>query len=59
MSDLFYAVCSGSSVCGVKSDTFKSLKAVFSNKTDAELLVKDNSDMDLIVIPIYITDARK
>lgn len=60
MSKLFYAVCDmGGRLFEFESENYQSLKAVFSDKDDADLLVENNSEMNLIAVPIRIKDARQ
>ncbi|CDL85373.1 hypothetical protein [Xenorhabdus szentirmaii] len=57
MDTVFYAVCNDVGVCNFNNDKYQTLKAVFFDKSDAELMV-NNSDKKLIVVPVYLEDAR-
>ena len=59
MSQLFYAVCDNNGVTGVANTKYPSLKAVFSAKEDAEIMLKKNEDCKLSIVPVYIEDARQ
>ncbi|MBD2782504.1 hypothetical protein [Xenorhabdus szentirmaii] len=58
MNTVFYAVCDDVGVCNFKNGKYLTLKAVFFDKSEAELLI-NNSDKKLIVVPVYIEDARE
>ncbi|EML4853802.1 hypothetical protein RS414_003714 [Morganella morganii] len=60
MSKLFHAVCDRyGRLFELENENYQSFKAVFGDKNEADLLAKNNSEMDLIVVPIYIKDARR
>ncbi|MBD2791716.1 hypothetical protein [Xenorhabdus szentirmaii] len=58
MDKLFYAVCSDVGICNFKNEEYKTLKAIFYNRQEAELMVDKHKDMPLIIVPVYIEDAR-
>ncbi|SFU99070.1 hypothetical protein [Xenorhabdus koppenhoeferi] len=58
MDKLFYAVCDNDGICNFTNDKYQTLKAIFYEKEQAELLVSNNKDSLLIIVPIYIDDAR-
>ncbi|CDM90236.1 hypothetical protein [Xenorhabdus bovienii] len=59
MDKLFYAVCDEDGICSFSNDKYPSLKAIFYDKEQAELLVSNNKDEPLIIVPVYMEDARK
>ena len=59
MNKLFYAVCDKNGVCDFRNDKYTSVKAIFRDKEQAELMVKNNKDADVFVAPIYLEDARQ
>ncbi|MCG3463467.1 hypothetical protein L7G72_16820 [Xenorhabdus bovienii] len=59
MDKLFYAVCDEDGICSFSNDKYQGLKAIFYDKEQAELLVSNNKDAPLIIVPVYIEDARK
>ncbi|MBD2786565.1 hypothetical protein ID858_17785 [Xenorhabdus sp. DI] len=58
MKTVFYAVCDDVGVCNFKNDKYLTLKAVFFDKSEAELMINNSGDKKLIVVPVYIEDAR-
>ncbi|CDH32850.1 hypothetical protein [Xenorhabdus bovienii] len=59
MNKLFYAVCDEDGICSFSNDKYPSLKALFYDKEQAELLVSNNNkDSLLIIVPVYIAEAR-
>ena len=59
MNQLFYAVCDSKGVTGVANTKYPSLKAVFSAKEDAEIMLKKNESCSLVIVPVYLEDARQ
>ncbi|HEI8863158.1 TPA: hypothetical protein ACWLTD_003521 [Morganella morganii] len=59
MSKLFYAVCDSNGVVGVANTKYPSLKAVFSAKEDAEIMLKKNGGYPLVIVPVYLEDIRQ
>lgn len=59
MSKLFYAVCNKDGVCDLSNDKYTSAKAIFWDKEQAELMVENNKEVDVFVVPIYLEDARQ
>ncbi|NGE95147.1 hypothetical protein [Morganella morganii] len=53
MSKLFYAVCD------LSNDKYTSVKAIFWDKEQAELMVENNKEVDVFVVLIYLEDARQ
>ncbi|MDC9593541.1 hypothetical protein [Xenorhabdus sp. IM139775] len=61
MKTVFYAVCDDVGVCNFNGDKYQTLKAVFFDKSEAELLVNNNNnngDKKLIVVPVYIENVE-
>ncbi|MBD2799522.1 hypothetical protein ID854_03360 [Xenorhabdus sp. M] len=59
VSTLFYAVCTEVGVCNFKNDRYQTLKAIFYTKYEAEFMVNEHKDTPLVVVPVYIEDARE
>lgn len=56
----FYAVIdrSNGGICSVKHDEYKSLKAIFNSRHEAEEAVKKAAELDLWIKTVNITGAE-
>lgn len=57
MNDVFYAVCSFGGVNGINHEVYKTVKAVFFDKSEAEDVVARNPGIGLYIEPVYIARA--
>lgn len=55
MNDVFYAVCQNGGATSLSHKIYKTLKAVFFDKKEAEDVVARNPGIGLYVEPVYIT----
>lgn len=60
MNFTFYAVIdrSNGGICSVKHDEYKSLKAVFNSREEAEIAVKKAAELDLWIKTVSITGVE-
>lgn len=58
MSKLFYVVCDNVGIVSIEHDVYKSIKAVFSSKIEAEKLLQKYKDIDLFIKEVKIIVVR-